>query len=147
MDLAIATKCLSEKIEASKTFFYQLVTITLRLIAEALGLGLVAVHWRRDDDAENRALSQMFVRQHVGYDLPLKRLVSREGEMMISSKGAHVQKDIILTRVCWYVAYPLGYRQLEELMQERGVAVDHATINREGLQYRPPWEAAFHRRA
>jgi putative transposase len=28
------------------------------------------------------------------------------------------------------VAYPLSYRQVEELMQARGVSVDHATINR-----------------
>jgi len=30
----------------------------------------------------------------------------------------------------WYVAYPLSYRHVEELMEERGVAVDHATIQR-----------------
>jgi transposase-like protein len=30
--------------------------------------------------------------------------------------------------VRWYVAYPLSYRHVEELMQERGVPVDHATI-------------------
>jgi len=45
---------------------------------------------------------------------------------MISFKGAHFEKDIILTCVRWYVASPLSYRQLEELMQERGVWVDHA---------------------
>jgi len=49
-------------------------------------------------------------------------------------QGAHFEKDIILTCVRWYVAYPLSYRQLEELMQERGVSVDHATINRWVLQ-------------
>ena len=26
---------------------------------------------------------------------------------MISFKGAHFERDIILTCVCWYVAYPL----------------------------------------
>jgi putative transposase len=65
---------------------------------------------------------------------------------MLSFKGAHFEKDIILTCVRWYVAYPLSYRQLEELMQERGVAVDHSIINRWVLQYSPLLEAAFHRR-
>jgi putative transposase len=44
------------------------------------------------------------------------------------------------------VAYPLSYRQLEELMQERGVSVDHATINRWVRNYSPHLEEAFHRR-
>jgi putative transposase len=65
---------------------------------------------------------------------------------MISFKGAHFVKEIILTCVRWYVAYPLSYRQLEELMQERGVSVDHATINRWVLKYTPRLEEAFHRR-
>ena len=65
---------------------------------------------------------------------------------MLSFKGAHFEKDIILTCVSWHVAYPLSYRQLEELMQERGVAVDHSTINRWVLQYSPLLEVAFHRR-
>jgi len=63
---------------------------------------------------------------------------------MVSFKGAHFAKDIILTCVRWYVAYPLSYRQLEELMQERGVSVDHATVNRWVLKYSPQLEAAFH---
>jgi putative transposase len=65
---------------------------------------------------------------------------------MVSFKGAHFVKDMILTCVRWYVAYPLSYRQVEELMQERGVSVDHATINRWVLKYAPQLEAAFHRR-
>jgi putative transposase len=66
--------------------------------------------------------------------------------MMLSFKGAHVVRDIILTCVRWYLAYPLSYRQVEELMEERGVSVDHATINRWILKYRPLLEDAFHRR-
>jgi putative transposase len=42
---------------------------------------------------------------------------------MVSFKGAHFEKDIILLYVRWYVAYPLSYRHLEEMMQERGVTV------------------------
>jgi transposase-like protein len=49
---------------------------------------------------------------------------------MVDFKRPPFEKDIILTRVRRYVACPLSYRQLDELMQERGVSVDHATINR-----------------
>ena len=66
--------------------------------------------------------------------------------MAISFKGAHFPKEIILTGVRWYVAYPLSYRHVEELMEERGVAVDHATIQRWVVKYSPLLEEVFHRR-
>jgi transposase-like protein len=47
---------------------------------------------------------------------------------MISSKGRHNQQEAILQCVRWCVAYPLSYRDFEELMQERGYLVDHSTI-------------------
>ena len=53
---------------------------------------------------------------------------------------------VFRTCVRWYVAYPLSYPQLEELMQERGVSVDHSTINRWVLKYSPQLEEAFRRR-
>jgi putative transposase len=65
---------------------------------------------------------------------------------MVRFMGAHFVRDIILTCMRWYLAYPLSYRQVEKLMQERGVFVDHATINRWVLKYRPQLEEAFHRR-
>ena len=65
---------------------------------------------------------------------------------MVSFKGAHFVKDIILTGVRWYLAYPLSYRQVEELMEERGVSVDHATIQRWVLKYSPLLEEIFYRR-
>jgi len=49
---------------------------------------------------------------------------------MVDFRGAHFEAQIILVCVRWYVAYPLSYRHLEEMMQERGVSVDHSTINR-----------------
>src|SRR5215467_5258386 len=52
----------------------------------------------------------------------------------------------ILTGVRWYVAYPLSTRHVEELMLERGVHVDHSTINRWVVTYSPQLEEAFHRR-
>jgi putative transposase len=73
-------------------------------------------------------------------------MASPEGKIMISFKGAHFVKDIILTCVRWYLAYPLSYRQLEELMEERGVPIDHATIQHWVVKYNPQLEEAFHRR-
>ena len=37
----------------------------------------------------------------------------------------------------WYLRYPLSYRNLEEMMAERGLAVDHSTIARWVLRYAP----------
>jgi IS6 family transposase len=39
--------------------------------------------------------------------------------------------------VSWYLRYPLSYRDIEELFLERGLAVDHATLNRWVLAYAP----------
>jgi transposase-like protein len=66
--------------------------------------------------------------------------------MTVSFKGAHFPKEVILTCVRWYVAYPLSTRHVEELMEERGVTVDHSTINRWVVKYSPQLEEAFHRR-
>jgi putative transposase len=66
--------------------------------------------------------------------------------MAISFKGAHFPQEIILMGVRWYVAYPLSTRHVEELLEERGVEVDHATINRWVIKYSPLLEEAFHRR-
>ena len=66
--------------------------------------------------------------------------------MAVSFKGAHFPQEIILMGVRWYVAYPLSTRHVEELMAERGVKVDHSTINRWTITYSPLLEEAFHRR-
>ena len=39
---------------------------------------------------------------------------------MVEFKGSHFEHDVILWGVRWYVAYPISYRQLEEMMEERG---------------------------
>src|SRR5215475_12684693 len=66
--------------------------------------------------------------------------------MPVSFKGAHFPQDIILMGVRGYVAYPLSYRHVEELMEERGVPVDHATTQRWVVKYSSQLEEAFHRR-
>jgi putative transposase len=62
---------------------------------------------------------------------------------MINFKGHCIEKDIILLCVRWYLAYPLSYRNLEEMMKERGVQVDHSNIYRWVQKFTPPLEAAF----
>ena len=56
---------------------------------------------------------------------------------MISIKGAQYPKDVILYAVFFYVRYGVSYRDLEEIMEERGVKVDHATLNRWVIRYSP----------
>jgi putative transposase len=48
---------------------------------------------------------------------------------MFSFKGIHFPKDIILYAVFFYVRYGVSYRDLAEIMQERGVKVDHTTLS------------------
>ena len=45
-------------------------------------------------------------------------------------KGRHFQRDIILWAVRWYCKYGISYRELQEMLAERGVNVDHSTIYR-----------------
>ena len=52
-------------------------------------------------------------------------------------KWKHFQPEIILLNVRWYGRYALSYRDLEEIMAERGLSVDHSTLNRWVLQYGP----------
>jgi putative transposase len=66
--------------------------------------------------------------------------------MAIDFKGAHFPPEVILMGGRWYVAYPLSTRHVEELMKERGVDVDHSTLNRWTSTYSPLLEEAFHRR-
>ena len=65
---------------------------------------------------------------------------------MIKFKGNQFEREIILWGVRWYVAYPISYRQLEEMMGERGVTVDHSTLNRWVIKYAPEFEKQFRRR-
>ncbi len=64
----------------------------------------------------------------------------------ISFKGRHFQHDMILQSMRWYLAYALSYRDIEEMMAERGFSVDHSTIHRWVLHYSPQLDAAFRRK-
>jgi len=64
---------------------------------------------------------------------------------MLSSNGMRFPLDVILVCIRWYAAYPLSYRHLEEMMEERGVSVDHSSINRWAIRFLPVMEKAFRR--
>jgi transposase-like protein len=52
-------------------------------------------------------------------------------------RGRHFEDQLIVLCVRWYLRYCLTLRDLEELMAERGLAVDHSTIGRWVLRYAP----------
>jgi transposase-like protein len=60
-------------------------------------------------------------------------------------KRLHYPLDVMLLCVRWYVAYPLSLRHLEQMMAERGIAVDHSTVHRWALKLLPVLEKAFRR--
>jgi len=61
-------------------------------------------------------------------------------------KRMHYPLEVMLTCVRWYAAYPLSLRHIEEMMAERGVCVDHATVHRWAIKILPVLAAAFRRR-
>ena len=60
-------------------------------------------------------------------------------------KRLHYPLEVILICVRLYVAYPLSLRHLEEMMAERGIAVDHSTVHRWAIKLLPALEKAFRR--
>jgi hypothetical protein len=77
-------------------------------------------------EGNNTDLSQVFSLRAFRYALLL--MIGVEGRGMIDFKGSQFEKAIILWGVRWYVAYPISYRQLEEMMGERGATVDHSSL-------------------
>ena len=61
-------------------------------------------------------------------------------------KRLHYPLEVMLVCVRWYAAYPLSLRNLEEMMAERGIQVDHATVHRWALKMLPVLAKVFRRR-
>ena len=62
------------------------------------------------------------------------------GQGMNDFKGRHFRGEIVLWAVRWYCRYAVSYRDLEAMMTERGVAVDHTTIYRWVQRFAPEME-------
>src|ERR1700685_3845608 len=61
-------------------------------------------------------------------------------------KRLHYPLDVILLFVRCYVAYSLSLRNLEEMMAERGIEMDHSSVHRWVIKLLPVFEKAFRRR-
>jgi len=61
-------------------------------------------------------------------------------------KRLHYPLEVMLVCVRWYAAYSLSLRNLEEMMAERGVVVDHSTVHRWALKMLPVLAAVFRSR-
>lgn len=61
------------------------------------------------------------------------------------SKGRHFEQEIIILCVCWYLRYKLSYRDLVEMMAERGLSVAHTTILRWVRRYTPEFDKHWSR--
>jgi transposase-like protein len=74
---------------------------------------------------------------------PCKTLPAGIGKVL---KRLHYPLDVILLCVRWYVAYSLSRRNLEEMMAERGIEVDHSSVYRWVIKLLPIFEKAFRKR-
>ena len=68
------------------------------------------------------------------------------GELRKVLKRLHYPLEVMLVCARWYAAYPLSLRHIEEMMQERGIFVDHATVHRWSLKILPILALVFRRR-
>ena len=55
----------------------------------------------------------------------------------------HFIPEVILQCLGWYLRYPISYRQLAEMVSERGIIVDHTTIFRWIQHYAPEFEKSY----
>ncbi|MBC3809714.1 IS6 family transposase [Undibacterium seohonense] len=62
---------------------------------------------------------------------------------MQTTKRLRFPIEVILVCIRWYAAYPLSYLHIEEMMEERGVCVDHSSINRWSIRFLPMLEKVF----
>lgn len=60
-------------------------------------------------------------------------------------KGRHFEQEIIILCVRWYLRYKLSYRDLVEMMAERGLSVAHTTILRWVRRYTPEFDKRWRR--
>ncbi len=66
---------------------------------------------------------------------------------MLLFRGRHFDRTIIILCVRWYITYKLSYRDLAEIMAERGVTVSHTTILRWVQRFVPEFEKRWSRHA
>ena len=65
---------------------------------------------------------------------------------MLKTKGSWFTREIIIQAVFLKLRHTLSYRDIEELLKDRGVSVDHATVQRWVVRCTPELEKQFHKR-
>ncbi len=66
---------------------------------------------------------------------------------MLSYNGAQFPREVILYAVFFHVRYGVSYRDLEEILAERGIVVDHASLNRWMVKYATALASAAQKRS
>src|SRR5580693_1594391 len=61
-------------------------------------------------------------------------------------KWCQFEPEVILMAVGWYLRFSLSYRDVEELLAERGLSVDHVTVWRRVQRYAPELERRLRKR-
>ncbi len=71
-------------------------------------------------------------RARIGYGGRMTEIPAKTMNDVLSKvvKRLHYALEVMLQCVRWYATYPLSLRNLEEMMAERGFAVDHTTVHR-----------------
>jgi IS6 family transposase len=64
-------------------------------------------------------------------------VIRLRGSVSVSFAGFRFPPDVVLLAVRWYLRYGLSYRDVEELLAERGIEVDHVTIHRWVQRFTP----------
>ena len=110
---------------------------------ELLDVESTAGHLLRPDSvfgwlAQHRRERHCCVRHGgVGQAVLMRRCQSRVSALRSSFAGFRFPPEVITVAVRWYLRYPLSYRDIEELLAERGIEVDHVTVYRWVQRFTP----------
>ncbi len=72
--------------------------------------------------------------------------IARTQNRLHDIQRRHFDQSVILLCVRWYLAYGLSLRDLNEMMAERGISVDHSTVHRWVVHFSPILLKRFNRR-
>jgi hypothetical protein len=67
----------------------------------------------------------------------MRRRSCRVPALRSSFAGFRCPPDVITLAVRWYLCYALSYRDVEELLAERGITVDHVSVYRWVQRFTP----------
>jgi hypothetical protein len=102
-----------------------------RELAEPLKMPSSSGARPEDGQVENSELTGSVAKFSRGCGSVYDPTTGSSGWMMtIAFKGSHFKRDVILRGVRWYVAHPISYQQIEEMIREPGVEVDYSTLHR-----------------